>query len=259
MNTTPNLPDSSDEEWGNVELPGLSDEELFSKDWLKSGRNLDYYSDPKNRSRRAEIAKQVRESEEWKQRHKDGVSTDAYRALRSQQNKDRWNNLQWRAWYLKNHNRSDIKEKMSQRAKEREQDPEFQKTKAQALAPSYIDPIRNAKISEKRKDYFKNNPDAKAAIGASTRLAHANRSKEEKKAIIDKRTNNGTWKENVKKGGRKKAKPMMCDGMPFPGVTDAAKHFDVDPGTIGYRRTKFPDRYYYISQEEYIMLTGKDI
>jgi hypothetical protein len=247
------------EEWGNIELPGLSDEELFSKDWLKSGRSLDYYSDPKNRSRRAEIARQVRESEEWKQRHKAGVSTDTYRAFRSQQNKDRWNDLEWREWYLNNHNRPDIKEKMSQRAKEREQDLEFKKRKAEALAPTYIDPARNKKISEKVKAHYKNNPSAKLEISKRAKEIAANRTQEEVQAIMKKRANNGTWKENVKKGGRKKAKPMMCDGMPFPGVTDAAKYFDVDPGTIGYRRTKFPDRYYYISQEEYILLTGKDI
>lgn len=246
------------EEWGNIELPGLSDEELFSKDWLKSGRTIEYYSDPKNRSHRAKIAKQVRETDEWKQNHKNGVSTEEYRALKSQQNKDRWNNLEWRKWYLENQNKPEIKKKMSEKAKQREQNAEFRKKKMEAIAPTYTDPLRNKKISEKVRAYYVNNPDAKQKVSERTKQANANRSVEEKKAIMEKRSNS-IWKENVKKAGRKKAKPMMCDGLAFPGVTDAARHFNVDPGTIGYRRNKFPDRYFYISQEEYIMLTGKDV
>lgn len=246
------------EEWGNIELPGISDEKLFSKDWLKSGRSIEYYSDPKNRFHRAEIARQLCETEDWKQRHKNGVSTEEYRALKSQQNKDRWNNLEWRKWYIENQNKPEIKKKISEKAKEREQNPEFRKKKMEALSLSSKNPLRNKKISEKLSSYYANNPDAKKKVSERTKQAHANRSAEERKAIYDNRSNS-VWRENVKKAGRKKAKPMICDGLAFPGVTDAAKYFDVDPGTIGYRRNKFPERYYYISQEEYKKLTGQDI
>lgn len=56
------------------------------------------------------------------------------------------------------------------------------------------------------------------------------------------------WKENVKVAASKRKRPMMCEGMLFVGVVEAAAYFKVDPGTIGYRRTKFPDRYFYVNE-----------
>lgn len=57
------------------------------------------------------------------------------------------------------------------------------------------------------------------------------------------------WKENVKVAASKRKRPMMCEGKWFAGVVEAAAYFKVDPGTIGYRRSKFPDRYYYIDSK----------
>jgi hypothetical protein len=53
------------------------------------------------------------------------------------------------------------------------------------------------------------------------------------------------WKDNVKVAASKRKRPMVCEGKWFAGVVEAAAYFKVDPGTIGYRRSKFPDRYYY--------------
>lgn len=41
-----------DEEWGNIELPGLSDEELFSKNWNIVANNQRTWKDPKVAERR---------------------------------------------------------------------------------------------------------------------------------------------------------------------------------------------------------------
>ncbi len=54
------------------------------------------------------------------------------------------------------------------------------------------------------------------------------------------------WRENVKVAASKRKRPMICEGKWFAGVVEAATYFKVDPGTIGYRRTKFPEIYYYI-------------
>lgn len=69
-------------EWGNIELPGLTDEELFGTNW-----NHQAYSDPEYRKRHREIMdseeyknkiKQVMkekrtEGSEWKHNHKEAV------------------------------------------------------------------------------------------------------------------------------------------------------------------------------------------
>lgn len=40
-------PIKQDDEWGNIELPGLSDEELFTKNWNVVAANRDKAKDPK--------------------------------------------------------------------------------------------------------------------------------------------------------------------------------------------------------------------
>jgi hypothetical protein len=52
------------EEWGNIELPGLSDEELLSKDWHKVGINKDRFSNKEFKdSHRQAIIKAVNTDE----------------------------------------------------------------------------------------------------------------------------------------------------------------------------------------------------
>lgn len=234
-------------EWGNIELPGLSDEELFSKDWEKSGRTLEYYSDPKNRKKRAEIAKKVRESEEWKSAHKAGVSTVEYKELRSQQNKDRWEDLEWRKWYLLQLNSDEVKEKMKSSAKAREADPKFKIKKAKALAPTYKDETRNKKISEKRKKFFEENPEERVKLSLRAKENAAKRSDKEKKAIHKKRVENG-WLEKCKEAGKKRMKPIMTPAGRFESKKDAVLHYGFDPAMIDYWRKKKPEEWYYIEE-----------
>jgi len=55
-------------EWGNISLPGLSDEDLYGKDWIKIGALKDYYRDPKKRQAIAErvVEQHANETEEEK-------------------------------------------------------------------------------------------------------------------------------------------------------------------------------------------------
>lgn len=50
------------ETWGNVELPGLSDEELLSKDWNKSRKHI-----PGWRELQKQVGLQRKHSEVWKE------------------------------------------------------------------------------------------------------------------------------------------------------------------------------------------------
>jgi hypothetical protein len=54
------------DEWGNIPLPGLSDEELFSKNWDHSARNYERYADPTYKKRHHEAIIKATQSEEWK-------------------------------------------------------------------------------------------------------------------------------------------------------------------------------------------------
>ena len=52
----------NDDEWGNIPLSGITDEELFRKDWEKSAREKDKWKNsPNSEKRRKNIAKGVKE------------------------------------------------------------------------------------------------------------------------------------------------------------------------------------------------------
>jgi hypothetical protein len=53
--------------------------------------------------------------------------------------------------------------------------------------------------------------------------------------------------------------PIMTPDGPFPDTTSAGEHYGLTSATILYRRKKYPKEYYYITKEEYIMLTGKEL
>ena len=69
-------------EWGNIELPGLSDEELFKKNWSQAARSKEQWQDPvyKNkvlskiqsneyRQHQSQILKNLAQTEEWQCKH----------------------------------------------------------------------------------------------------------------------------------------------------------------------------------------------
>jgi len=53
-------------------------------------------------------------------------------------------------------------------------------------------------------------------------------------------------------------KPIVTPDGVFIDQESAAIHYNLGEATIAYRRNKYPKEYYYITKEEYIMLTGKD-
>lgn len=58
---------TQDEEWGNIELPGLSDEELYSKDWNFIGIIRERYKDEEYRKKHRESIRKVTSSKEWQE------------------------------------------------------------------------------------------------------------------------------------------------------------------------------------------------
>jgi hypothetical protein len=85
-----------------------------------------------------------------------------------------------------------------------------------------------------------------------------------------------TWKDNIVQRNKDMAKdpdwikahqksrnktivkPVLTPFGPFMSLKEAGKKLKVTPECIGYRIKQKHDGYRLISQEEYIMLTGKD-
>jgi hypothetical protein len=166
------------EEWGNIELPGLSDEELFKKNWTRVAASQ-------------EIIK----------------------------------NRESNGWY----------DKVNNKNKELSKDP----------------------------NWIKSHSEASKKLQSST--DHKNRMKE----IY----NSESWKESQKEQGEKKrkdpsfkkvvraikCKPIVGKDGIFDSRKSVAEFYKVDPTTVSNWLKHKPTEFYYISQEEYIMLTGKEI
>ena len=60
------------EVWGNIELPGLSDEELFTKDWNKIAAQQETFKDPKRQETHKEMLKQRSNDPKWNKNVKQG-------------------------------------------------------------------------------------------------------------------------------------------------------------------------------------------
>lgn len=64
--------------------------------------------------------------------------------------------------------------------------------------------------------------------------------------------------ERARKNGRKSMRPCVGPEGIFESNREWAEATGFSRDLFGYRNRKSPKEYYYITQEEYIMLTGKD-
>lgn len=72
---------------------------------------------------------------------------------------------------------------------------------------------------------------------------------------VDKRTQDPEWRRKQ----AERSKPMVTPDGIFNSRKMAAEFYKVKTPVMNSRMKRYPDQYYYISQEEYIMLTGKEI
>lgn len=172
------------EEWGNIELPGLSDEELFKKNWNYVAANREKANDPN-------FIKKL--SDKISQSYIDNPELIERRRISS-----------------KNYMMKKI------------------------LDPEYKEFIKNRNKTQV------NDPAYKNALAKG----------------IEKRNSNTDF---IKKVTSRPKKPLVTPDGIFPCRNDAAKFYKFDPAYINTKMKKFPEQYYYISQEEYILLTGKEV
>lgn len=68
MSDKKNIP-QTEQGWGNISLDGLTDQELYGKNWDHSARNYERYADPNFKKKHHEAIIKATQSEEWKNKH----------------------------------------------------------------------------------------------------------------------------------------------------------------------------------------------
>jgi hypothetical protein len=111
----------------------------------------------------------------------------------------------------------------------------------------------------------KNKPPVKEETRLKLSIAHKGKPKfndEQKRKMSESKlgkTRSEETRIKIKESKKCKIKPLMTLDGPMRSRRDAATFYNVDITTIGTWLHKKSEQFYYISQEEYIMLTGKDI
>jgi hypothetical protein len=208
------------ETWGNIELPGLSDEELFKKDWEKSARMLELSKDP-----------------EYKKKHK--ASMDKLR--KDPEYRKKLSNAQKKLNESLEH-----KEKLSQAQKKLKQNPEYQKNYSEAMKKLQ----QNEEYKKNQKeasDKFRNDPVFKEKKRKEM-TANSLDPEFQKKRIEGhkKALSNPSWIENVRKARLKSRKKIQTPDGIFESRKLAAEFYKIDPSQINSRIKKWPDQYFYI-------------
>lgn len=249
MNTNTNT-----EEWGNIELPGLSDEKLFKTNWYKVAANYERWNDPEFVKRRDIALKKAMQDPKVREN-----------VLKAQ----------------KKFRTEEFKENHAKIMHELFQTEEWRKAVEEANA----DPKRNNKISKAlsikvkspNKTYNSINEAAKDLGLTSEAIRYRCKNVEgweylsESKASESKRKNHSesskkTSEQRLIAIAKKKGFIQTQYGV-FLSLKDAwreeSKFVEKIPPVpfIWFQKMskEFPETYKKITLEEYIMLTGKDI
>lgn len=215
-------------EWGNIPVGNMTDEELHGTNWNHLTAMQDLAKSP-----------------EWRKKLHAAVKTEEFSKLKSEQTTRLWQDPDYKKVQHAAVTTPEVKQKQRAAALAREANPEFKQKKKDLLDPTYQDPIRNKKISDMRKRYIADNPDTMKEL---SRKSHEGKTKEYYDAKSQKRRQNGTWLEGVRKAGAQRRKPIMTPAGRFESKGDAAKHYKWDSAAVGYWLKKDPANWYYIEQ-----------
>lgn len=236
------------DEWGNIELPGISDEELLNKDWNRVARSRDLWNNLEYVARMEARRKELMSMPDWKEK------------------------VAHRAEIQKSLVTNQFREHMSALSKEKWQDSKFRDKAMQSRAEYWADPNNHDKRSAVMQEVAKR-PEVKAAhkAGAQRRSKDPNDLALRKEVGARNAANPDfarACQESVtperidkfKASTLKYKDPVVTPLGVFRCVSDAAQAHEVDNGWIRRRINKVdPTNYRYISIEEYIMLSGTEL
>jgi hypothetical protein len=184
------MTNTNTEQWGNIELPGLSDEKLFKTNWHLVGVNKEKSNDPEWRKKVATAVKKQFKDKEWLKN-------------RSEKTREFWK----------------TKEALEMKSK-------LQKA-------AWADPVKREKMTKALTVRY---DDGKLAKKISLSLKNS---------------------DACKKNGKRNRKPVKTPDGVFASRKEAATFYKVDPTQIT-KKISYKEGWEYISQEEYILLTGKE-
>ena len=132
------------------------------------------------------------------------------------------------------------------RAKELGATKEWSETARKNAAKQWKDPIKKEQHKQALKEGW-NKPGARENKSKSVR------------EVLSRPGALEAHQERARQNGKKLMKPVVTPEGIFESARAWAKHVGRDYALFGYRANKNPELYYKITQEEYIILTGKDI
>lgn len=191
------------------------------------------------------------QSDEYKRAHRAGCQSPENLARSKQRTTELWTDPEYRKAQEERLASPEVKEQQRAAARKREANPEFKKRKMEAITPTYKDPARNKKISDKRKAYIEANPEVRKELSDRAKKSHAGRTKEDYKQFDAKRKSNGTWSEAVKQAGKRRRKPLLTPNGVFDSKKEAHLHYGFDPAMVDYNRNKNPNEWFFITVEDY--------
>jgi hypothetical protein len=246
--------DFDKDEWGNIELPGLSDEELHSYNWNKSKTKAqkkaitkqweEYWAVPGNREAWHNAVLEGQD-EEWlakvTAKNKAQGQDPVWLAKITEINRQRGANLtdEQRA-RMSEHSRTmweddEYRERMIKEAKERWEDPETRERMiAYTKVPGYSEMMsqRCKEVAQRpeMQEWYKEFNKAKREDPE-----HVKRHAEG----VDKRSKTKEWRDTIKRN------TIMTPDGEFESRKAAAEFYNIKPPVINYRMKKYPDQYYY--------------
>lgn len=223
------------EQWGNIELEGLSDEELLSKNWtrvavalemnasrVKNGwyeKNTERFSDP-------EYIKKLSEAIKNSEAHK-----------KQKQQLDELRRTTPRSF------EANAKNSASQKGRQVSEETRRKISQAQTGKET-----GRSKPVQTPKGRFDKIQDAATAFGVSPEsIKYRIKTRPTEYFFLE-----GAELYNVRC-------PIMTPDGPFKDTSAAGDHYNITREAIGYRLKAKPKEYYRITVEEYRALTGKDV
>lgn len=225
----------NNEQWGNIQLPGLSDDKLLKTNWNQVTASRERSSRPDWKEANAKHNKNQR-GKSW---------------VRDAKENDDAAYLEWKklhdAGSAKNPDNPEWLAKIQESNRSRNSKPEF---------------IEKVKSGLKR--YAENNSDI---IKAKNHKSNTNPQHIANRKVGMKEF----WNDPVASAAARKArsdtnsKPFKTPIGVFPSLTNASLEYNKIKNNKNGRKwlysmmKRYPEEYYYIPKEEYIMLTGKEI
>jgi hypothetical protein len=117
----------------------------------------------------------------------------------------------------------------------------------------------NMKISAKNKPPVKEETKLKLSLAnkGKPKFSEEQKQKMSQLRLGKPRSEETTLK--IRENAKRNIKPLITPNGPMRSRRDVANFYNIDITTLGSWLHKKPNEFYYITQEEYIMLTGKDI